>query len=212
MVLDLDPQVRYTQEFKALAAETQAYIVIGYVVEDEHGFRNEATVLSPSGEYLGRYGKNHPMITTGEKRMVGAGKYPVFETSLAKIGILICFDASFTDSARQLGRQGVQLIANPSMFGPSIAHLTHTMVVFRAIENHSAIVMADVAYNSAIVDPFGQPLKSTHTKEGEQALLVTEVPLWNGKTLYAKFGDWLGWFSLIGGVVFIFSMPLKLKK
>jgi len=53
MVLGFDPQVEHTQELQALAAEAQSYIVIGYVLDNGSGFRNELTILAPSGEFLG---------------------------------------------------------------------------------------------------------------------------------------------------------------
>jgi apolipoprotein N-acyltransferase len=65
MGLGFDPQTRYTEELLSLAAQTNTYLVIGYVVDDESGFRNEATVLSPSGEFLGVYGETHPMVASG---------------------------------------------------------------------------------------------------------------------------------------------------
>ena len=49
-----DPQVDLSQiDFSALAKETNAYLTIGYVVNMENGFRNEATVINPQGEFLG---------------------------------------------------------------------------------------------------------------------------------------------------------------
>ena len=80
---------RYAEELRSLAAQTNTYLVIGYVVDDESGFRNEATVLSPSGEFLGVYGKVHPMVTSGEPKTVSAGVCPVYTTSLGQLGTLI---------------------------------------------------------------------------------------------------------------------------
>jgi apolipoprotein N-acyltransferase len=208
MGLGFDPLVHYTEELRSLAAQMDTYLVIGYVVEDESGFRNEATVLSPSGEFLGIYGKTHPMIASGEPKTVSAGTYPVYHTSLGRLGTMICFDASFTDVARRLGRQGAELIANPSLFGPSIAAMPHTMAVFRAIENRSAIVMADVAYNSAVIDPHGRVLTSSISREGQEQVLTAEVPLYGGTTVYAIAGDWLGWLSLVGWLMAILLTSL----
>lgn len=208
MGLGFDPLEQQTEEIRSLAAQTNTYLVIGYVVDDESGFRNEATVLSPSGEFLGVYGKSHPMVTSGEPKTVSAGTYPVYNTSLERVATMICFDASFTDVARRLGRQGAQLITNPSLFGPSIAAMPHTMAVFRAIENRSAIVMADVAYNSAVVDPHGRVLASSITREGKGLILAADVPLYGSTTTYSTAGDWLGWLSLIGWLIAVLSTSL----
>ena len=212
MGLGFDPQVQHTQELQTLASETQAHIVIGYVVDDENGFRNEATVLAPTGEFLGVYGKTHPTIFSGEPKTVTSGTYPIYETSVGRLGTMICFDAHFTDVSRQYGRQGAQIIADPSLFGGSIARSLHPFVVFRAIENRAAVIMTDVAFNSAIVDPYGHVLKLSITPEGSSTTLIADVPLGIGNTLYSKLGDWLGWLSLAGLVFFAIFMPITLRK
>lgn len=72
---------------------------------------------------------------------------------------MICFDTDFTDMARHYGNQGAQVIAVPSLFGGLLAELTYTQIVFRAIENRTAMIMADVAFNFAIVDSYGHILQ-----------------------------------------------------
>jgi apolipoprotein N-acyltransferase len=212
MALAFDPQVEHTHELQSLSAEMQTYIVIGYVVDDEAGFRNEATILAPTGEFLGVYGKTHPTVFSGEPKTISRGVYPVYDTPIGKLATMICFDADFTDVARRLGRQGAQIIADLSLFGHSIAALPYTQIVFRAIENRTAIVMADVAYNSAIVDPYGRVLDLVITPEGSQASLVADVPMGTGNTFYSRFGDWLGWLSLAGMAFFAVFMPVFLVK
>lgn len=212
MALGFDPQLEYTAEIRALAAETGATIVVGYVLERDASFRNEATVLTPSGEFLGVYGKNHPMVASGEPKTATAGVYPVYDTPLGKLATIICFDAHFTDVSRRMGDGGAQLIANPSLFGPPIAALPYTQIVFRAVENRTAFIMADAGYNSAIVDPYGHLLSLSITPKGEAATLVAEVPLGSGNTLYARTGDWLGWLSLAGLIFFAVYMPVTLRK
>jgi apolipoprotein N-acyltransferase len=212
MALGFDPQVQFTQELQALAAETRAYLVIGYVLDNPQGFRNEATVLAPSGEFLGVYGKTHPMLTSGEPKTISAGIYPVYETPAGRLATMICFDADFTDVARAFGRRGAQLIANPSLFGRTLAEFPYTQVVFRAIENRTAIVMADVAFNSVIVDSHGRVLRLAITPEGSQATLVVDAPLGSGTTLYSRFGDWLGWISLAVLILFAVVIPVTLRQ
>jgi apolipoprotein N-acyltransferase len=212
MALAFDPQVEHTQELQSLAAEIQAYLVIGYVVDAEQGFRNEATILTPSGEFLGVYGKTHPAIFSGEPRTVSRGVYPVYDTPIGKLATMICFDADFTDVPRRFGRQGAQVIAAPSLFGPSIAQMPHTQIVFRAVENRTTIVMADVAYNSAIVDSYGRVLELSITPEGVRTTLVADVALGTGETLYSRFGDWLGWLCLGGMVFFAVFMQVGQQK
>ena len=209
MIFNFDPRTEYTDELRSLAAETNTYLVVGYILDSEQGFRNEATILSPDGNFLGLYGKTHPMITSGEPRTISAGHYPVYDTPLGQLATMICFDADFTDVARRYGRQGAQLIADPSLFGGALAKLSYTQIVFRAIENRIAVVMADVAFNSAIVDPYGHILQLDISTADRQTTLITDVPLGTGGTPYSEFGDWPGWFSLAGMLFFIVFMRSK---
>jgi apolipoprotein N-acyltransferase len=212
MALGFDPHMEHTQELQSLAAKTQTYIVIGYVLDDVNGFRNKATVLAPSGEFLGVYGKTHPTVFSGEPKTISRGVYPIYDTPMGRLATMICFDADFTDVARQYGRQGAEMIADPSLFGSSIAQMPHTQIVFRAIENDTAIVMADVAYNSAIANPDGRVLKSVVSPEGMRATLIADVRLGAGYTLYSRFGDWLGWLSLSGMAFFVIYGAVFLNK
>jgi len=208
MALGFDPQVQYTPDLKALAAETGAYLVIGYVVDDKESFRNEAILLAPAGRFLDVYAKTHPMIASGEPRTVSAGTYPVYEAPWGRLAAMICFDASFTDVARRLSQQGAGVIAVPSLFGPSLAGLPHTQLVFRAIESRAAMVMSDVAFHSAVIDAYGHMREMAIAPHGAGAILVADVPLGTGHTVYARCGDWLGWLSLGGMAFFALWMPL----
>jgi apolipoprotein N-acyltransferase len=212
MALGFDPQIEYTEVLQALAAETGTTLVIGYVLETDQGFRNEAAVLAPSGDFLGVYGKNRPMIASGEPKTTTSGIYPVYETPLGRLATMICFDAHFTEISRRIARQRAQLIANPSLFGPPIAELPYTQIVFRAIENRVAIIMADVAYNSAAVDPYGRILALSVTPQGEAVTLVADVPLGTGNTFYSRYGDWAGWLSLIGLIFFAVYIPVTMRR
>ena len=60
MMFNFDPQVEFTDQFRAVAKETGAYIFITYtVVQEGEPWRNEAVLLTPQGEFLEVYGKNH---------------------------------------------------------------------------------------------------------------------------------------------------------
>jgi apolipoprotein N-acyltransferase len=210
--LGFDPQVEHTAELRSLAAETETYLVIGYGLVTEQGFRNEATVLTPSGEFLDIYGKAHPTVFGGEPRGINAGTYPVYDTPLGRLATIICYDMDFTDVSRIMARRGAQLIAVPSHDGPTIADKHYTHLVFRAIENRAAMVKSDAAWDSAIVDSYGRVLEWTTTPEGSQAMLVADVPLGAADSLHVKLGDWVGWLCLAGLIFFTVFMPVTVRR
>jgi apolipoprotein N-acyltransferase len=202
--LGFDPQAEHTADLQALAAETGSYIVIGYGVNDDpRGWRNEAVMLTPSGEFLPVYGKNHAS-SPGEPPIVTAGTYPVYTTSFGRVGTIVCNDVMYTDSSRILARNGAQLITVPTMetIAPGFHWEVGIQAVLRAVENRVATVKADVAYSAMIVDPYGRILaRRDGAPDGEAFALVADVPLGTGKTLQARMGDWVGWLALAGFVV-----------
>jgi apolipoprotein N-acyltransferase len=103
------------------------------------------------------------------------------------------------------------LIADPSLFGPSLAEQPITQIVFRAIENRTAVDMADVAHHSALVDPYGRVLRLARTPEGSPATLVADVPVGRGNALYSRLGDWLGVLSASGLVFVAAFIPMVLR-
>ena len=115
-----DPQVDDKLDLRGLTAETGTYLATGYAMITDEGLYNEATVLSPEGEFLGVFGKDHPVVFAGETSL-SRGTYPVYDTPLGKIAAIICYDLDYTDTSRKLVRQGAQLIGVPSNDWESIA-------------------------------------------------------------------------------------------
>ena len=211
--LGFDPQVEYVDELKELAAETNVYIFIGYGIDDPRGWRNEVVLLSPDGEFLEIYGKNHN-TSPGEPPIVTAGFYPVYDTHLGRVATIICNDVHFTDASRILARKGAQLIAVPTLEIPGIALEQVAQSVMRAVENRVAVVKTDVAYASAIIDPYGRMVALRNgSPAGAAFALVADVPLGTFSTLYTRLGDWVGWLSLMGFLFFtVFQVVLERKQ
>ncbi len=211
--LDGDPRDIDNPDLAKLAIETSAYLATGYIVNlGEEGFRNEATVINPEGEYLGVFGKDHPVVFGGETSL-SRGNYPVYETKIGNLATIICYDLDYTDTTRKMVAGGAQLIGVPSNDWGSIADKHYTHVVFRAVENRVAMVKADGGYNSVLVDPYGRIIELAVFPGGGEATLVGELQMGNGKgTFTTRFGDWIGWISLIGLMFFTFGGKWLEKK
>lgn len=207
-----DPQKQDPLGLIELAQETKTYLVIGYSARVKKGVsRNEATVISPSGEFLGVFGKDHPVVVLGQTSFT-RGTYPVYETPIGVLGTIICYDLDFTDTARKLAKKGAQLIAVPSQDGPTYAHTHYTHVVFRAVENRMTMIKADGGFDSAVIDPYGRVLKSAIIPEGGEATLVTDVPLGSGDSISVRLGDWFGWICLTGMIFFTVGKRWLIKR
>ncbi len=204
--LQYDPQEEDPLDLAGLAQETESHLAVGYVVNvTESVFRNEATVIDPSGDFLGVFGKDHPVVFGGETSPT-RGTYPVYDTAIGRLGTIICYDLDYTDTARKLAAQGAQLIGVPSNDWGGIADKHYTHVVFRAIENRVAMVKADGGYDSAIVDPYGRINALASFPEGGGATLVADVLIGNGRgTINTRIGDWVGWLGIAGMAFFTFG-------
>ncbi len=207
-----DPQVDDRLGLAGLAQDTNSHLAVGYVVNLVDGtFRNEATVIDPGGEFLGVFGKDHPVVFGGETSPT-RGTYPVYQTPIGTLGTIICYDLDYTDTARKLAAQGAQLIGVPSNDWGGIADKHYTHVVFRAIENRVAMVKADGGYDSAIVDPYGRINALAVFPEGGEATLVADVLLGSGNgTINTRLGDWVGWLGIAGMVFFSFGGGFLVK-
>ena len=208
MAFGFDPQKEYTDTFKGLAAETDAYLYITYAFHNDEGWHNETVLLSPEGEFTNLYGKMHAF---GEPRTVSAGKFPAKETPLGVLGSIICMDGVFTDAARYVSRNGAQLLGIPTYnatVGISEHNWTHFMM--RSIENRVPVVNTDRGLVSMITDARGNIVAFARTPEGGNDVLVADVQLGNGKSTYHAVGDWLGWISLAGFAFFtVFQMVVE---
>lgn len=210
MMFNFDPQKEFTQEFRALAAETNAYIFITYsMVQAGEPWRNEAVLLSPGGEFMQVYGKNHAF---GEPLSAMRGVFPVYNTPLGRLATLICHDANYTDVARKLTTNGAQIIAAPIREFGGFGEQYWTNALFRAVENRTAIVVSGVANISAIINPDGSLVALDSNANGSRTALVGEVNLGSGPTVYTSLGDILGWVSMAGFVFFIFFQAVTERR
>ncbi|MFI5299085.1 MAG: nitrilase-related carbon-nitrogen hydrolase, partial [Polyangiales bacterium] len=149
------------------------------------------------GEFVGRFGKDHPVVFLGETS-VSRGTYPTIGAAFGRMGSIICYDMDFTDTARQLALQGAKIIAVPSSDWPAIATKHYTHSVFRALETGAAVAKSEYSVDSAIVDGYGRIAASVVTPGGSQAVLVADVPIREGLPFAARFGDWVGWLCVAG--------------
>ena len=206
--LPFDPREENPEAFQELASELDIHLVIGYGLETESGYRNEALILTPEGEFLGPYGKDHPVAWSGEKSLT-RGPHRAYPTSLGRLGMIICYDLDFTDSIRKVAQDGARLVAVPSLDWPAIAAKHYTHLVFRAVENRTAVVKADIAFDSALIDPRGRILASAVSPEAEREILIAEIPLGPQQTWVRHLGDWFGWLCLAGMIAVFGSYPFQ---
>ena len=108
-----------TARAQALAKELGVVLVVSLFEERAPGLcHNTAVVVESDGEILGAYRKMHIPQDPGfdEKFYFAPGDqgFKVFETSVGKIGVLICWDQWFPEAARLTALQGAEILLYPT--------------------------------------------------------------------------------------------------
>ncbi|TMK21213.1 MAG: apolipoprotein N-acyltransferase [Actinobacteria bacterium] len=115
----------------------------------------------------------------------------VFSVGTAKVGTVICFESTYPNLARDLVRDGAQLLVvstNNASFRRSPAARQHmAMSQLRAVEEGRTVLHAAISGITAVIDPAGRIV--TKTSLFEHAVVRRTVPLGDGLTPYARFGD-----------------------
>lgn len=131
------------------AAEHNAYIVAGIAELDGVHLYDTAVLIGPEG-YIGRYRKTH--LWNREKLIFSTGdEYPVFDTRIGRIGLLICWDIWFPEVARILAAQGADIICSannwvwtpPPLFDDAGNCMASYLTMSASHMNNIPIVAAD---------------------------------------------------------------------
>lgn len=107
------PDGKTTEFLAALSQEKDMYIVAGLPERAGEKFYNSAVLTGPEG-FIGMYRKTHLFYEENIFFSPGDTGFRVWDTPIGKIGIMICFDWFFPESARTLALKGAEVIAHPS--------------------------------------------------------------------------------------------------
>lgn len=129
--LEDNPAVRH---FRQVAAELQVVLPISYFEQAGQARFNSVAIIDADGAVLGNYRKSHIPDGPGyhEKFYFNPGDtgFKVWKTRYARIGVAICWDQWFPESARSMALLGAELLFYPTAIGsephdPSIHSRDH---------------------------------------------------------------------------------------
>jgi predicted amidohydrolase len=154
------------------------YLVAGLIERDAHAAYNTSVLIDRHGNVAGKYRKVYLPREEIEGGLTPGSGCPVFDTDFGKIGMMVCWDAEYTDAARALAVQGAEIILVP------VAGGYLTLLRARALENHLYVVSSGFDVESAIIDPTGEVLFATKDSGVSKVMAIN---------LADRFTDaWLG--------------------
>jgi omega-amidase len=164
------------EQLAALSREL-SMVIVGSLPE-AHGEKvfNTAYLLD-QGAVAGSYRKLHLFSLMGEDRSLDAGdSILVADTSVGRIGAMICYDLRFPELARRLALEGAEIIVVPGEWPKPREEHWRTLLRARAIENQLFVVAAnccgmvgklDFFGGSLVIGPKGEILAEAGYQSGE---------------------------------------------
>ncbi|MFH0910130.1 MAG: nitrilase-related carbon-nitrogen hydrolase [Planctomycetota bacterium] len=187
-----------SQLLSAKAAEHNCYISASLHEAEDGLYYNCGVLFDREGELVGKYRKAQIALEEVEIGVTPGRDFPVFDTDFGRVGLLICWDNSFAETARILALRGAEMILL-SIAGDGVKtgdeSQTHWELVsrLRAMENGVYFVGAlGLRGPSWIVSPDGTILAQAGSGSTD-GIAIADCDLdYRPYTLYLSVGDTYG--------------------
>lgn len=135
----------FAQEIATLAQSHGVAIHYGYSERAGGTYYNAAQCFGPDGQRLGGHRKLiFPPGFEADHFTPGAG-CEVFDYCGLKVGMLICYDTEFPETAREVALMGAQLVLVPTALAAKWQWVADMMIPTRAFENAMFLAYANHA-------------------------------------------------------------------
>jgi N-carbamoylputrescine amidase len=187
------------EHFRALARELKVVLPVSVFEQAGKAFYNSLVMVDADGSVLGSYRKSHIPEGPGyhEKFYFSPGDtgFKVFDTAYAKLGVAICWDQWFPETARCMALMGAEVLMYPTAIGsePQDDSIDSSGHWQRTMQGHAAAnVMPLVASNRVGIEKgekytmtfYGSSFIASHTGEkvaeadrGTETVLSAEFDL-----------------------------------
>ncbi|MYM23874.1 hypothetical protein GTP46_14570 [Duganella sp. FT135W] len=186
-------------ELAASAARLRVTIVAGVAT----GGANRALAFMPDATAPVSYAKHHLIPGLESQYQPGVERVILPGT---QTGLAVCKDLDFHDTGAGYSALNAHLLLAPAWDFGVDGWLHGRMAVMRGVESGFALARAARRGNLTLSDDRGRVIADADDARGD-AQLVAAVPLYQSRTLYARWGDWFAWLSL--AVLVVVSAGLK---
>jgi apolipoprotein N-acyltransferase len=188
-----------------LAAEEGIYLVTGLrplLPNDSFPFaENRVLIIDPAGRVVSDYAKTH--TGPGDAFGPGPGSVPMVQTPYGRLAAIICVDADFPATARQVGQAGADILVLPVDDWAQITVYHTDLLALRAIENGVSVVRPAVQGIGRIYDAYGRVLGQADYFADDRYLLLADIPTQGTPIFYGQIGDLFAYLCVVGLIVLI---------
>jgi N-carbamoylputrescine amidase len=148
--------------FKKVAAELEVVLPISFYEKDVNVFYNTTAVIDADGSVLGIYRKTHiPDDHYYQEKFYftpGDTGFKVWDTRYGKIGVGICWDQWFPETARGMAVQGAEILFYPTAIGSEPILEVDSMPHWRrCMQGHAACNVIPVVAANRIGEEYVEP-------------------------------------------------------
>ena len=130
-------------------------------------------------------------LNFGQAEFTPGTDYHIFRIDSSGFGVMICFESIFPDIARNFTRNGADFlvnITNDGWYGKSAEPYQQALLTrYRAIENRRSLIRSANTGISYFIDGYGRFIKKSRLEE--DAVLISDIPIYKEETFYCKYGD-----------------------
>ncbi len=131
-------------------------VIVGSMPEPNGDKVFNTIYLVDNGTLAGVYRKIHLFSLLGEdKAFSGGDRWLLADTSIGKIGVIICYDLRFPELSRRLALEGAQVICVPAQWPKPRQDHWRTLLRARAMENQLFVVSCNACGQIGKLDFFG---------------------------------------------------------
>ncbi|MDR3101181.1 MAG: carbon-nitrogen hydrolase family protein [Paraburkholderia sp.] len=180
------------------ARDAGVAVAVGLAERDGERFYNTTVLIDERGEIALRYRKTH-LWATDVGVFTPGDRFEVCEFKGMTVGLLICYDIEFPETARALGMLGAEMLVvtngNMDPFGP----VHRRAIVARAMENQMFAALVNrtgggddnltFPGESALISPFGDVLAELKSEDAVLPVTLDPALLAQSREHYSYLHD-----------------------
>lgn len=143
------PRGYTTKKLVELSKELNTHLIGTIIEKEKDALFITAIIVGPEG-YIGKHRKRH--LTKGEIEIYSSGTASkIYTINGVKVGVIICFEGWFPESARELMTKGAQILCHSALI---TSEKTFDIMRIRAIENKAYLIMSNAISTEKFKDSY----------------------------------------------------------